>query len=92
MSDCNDNSPKTRAGNTLYITGLNEHLLLRWLNAPFKKSFQAVVVRKSHRSTSKSTAADFLGEVNTSQTKTLFDGKGKGKGKEKREREKGKES
>lgn len=64
MSNYNNNFPKTRAGNTLYITGLHKYFFFRWFNAPFNKSsqaavrylciFQAAAVRKPHRSRCKS--------------------------------------
>lgn len=58
VSNCNNNFPRTRAGNTLYVTGLHKHLFFRWFNAAFNKSsqaamnlcvFQAAAVRKPHK-------------------------------------------
>lgn len=63
MSNCNKNLPRTRAGSTLYITGLHKHFFSRGFSAPRNKSlqaamnlcgFQAAAVRKPHRSTCKS--------------------------------------
>lgn len=90
MSYYINNFPKTRANNTLHITGLHKHFFFGWFNVPFNKSsqaimdlcmFQAVAVRKPHRYTCKSHSCSLPGRNYTSQTKTLLVLKGRKEGK-----------